>query len=430
MKKSNNKIPMGIAALLVSIVLASCVVVPVVPQYIGSDPYYSGVGDAPSFLAAFDQAKANAVKLAIIDLIGDTEEFQYRETLYRVFYAASQPSLYLENDYVRILRREESARGSYCELSIPVKVWKIQQTLESLGIYGKVAIPLPSEGATIQAAPEVHDAKMQSALRGKNVEFISRYVDSLLYMVVPNQQAKAGNGFSKSAVSMANKYLLDNGYRAVDYAAVEALKADSATLFNQEPETAGLSEVQWIAQKLGADVYIEVDGLAQAGRESGGYFGKAELNLKMYNPSTGELLGAVPYASPKTFDRASAEAAAQNAIKSTVFKAMKAAVEQSKKALIRDYEQGIRYEIIINNTADSKLMSRFRSKLKSEVETIRVMHQSAAQTKYAVQYFGTVEDMEDAVYTAAEGTSGFDGIELVMIRGKTLMFRSGINTRS
>jgi len=40
--------------------------------------------------------------------------------------------------------------------------------------------------------------------------------------------------------------------------------------------------------------------------------------------------------------------------------------------------------------------------------------------------FGTVEDLEDAVYAAAEGTPGLDGIELIMIRGKTLMFRSGL----
>ena len=145
----------------------------------------------------------------------------------------------------------------------------------------------------------------------------------------------------------------------------------------------------------------------------------------MYNPSTGELLGAVPYTSPKTFDRASPEAAAQNAVKSTVFKAMGAAVEQAKKALIRDYALGIRYEVIINNTADSKLMSHLRTKLKDRVETIRVMNQSAAQTKYAIQYFGTVEDMEDIVYAAAEEVSGLEKMELVMIRGKTLMFRSG-----
>ena len=413
----------GMFALLL-ISFTSCSTVPTVPQYTGNNPFYPGTGEGTTFLTALNQAKMNAVKLAIIDLIGDTEEMRYRDKVYPVFYAEAKPQVFLENDYVRILQREENARGAYCELSIPVKIQTVCQTLEMLGIFSKPETA--GSGENPQASPEVREAKIHSEAKGNNVEFISRYVDGLLYMVVPNEKAKVGNDFSKSAVNMANKYLLDNGYRAVDYTALEKLKADSATLFNQEPETADLSVVQWIAQKLGADIYIEVDGFAQAGRESSGYFGKAEINLKMYNPSTGELLGAVPYASPKTFDRASAEAAAQNAIKSTVFKAMGVAVEQSKKALVRDYSQGIRYEIIINNTGDSKLMSRFRAKLKNMVETIRVVHQSAAQTKYAVQYFGTVEDMEDAVYAAAENVPGFDGIDLIMIRGKTLMFRSGL----
>lgn len=413
----------GMLALLGTII-TSCVVVPAAPQYTGHDPFYSGTGEGSSFLTALYQAKVNVVKLAIVDLIGDTEERLWHNKLYAVFYAESKPQAFLENDYARIIRREETARGAYCEIVIPVKTEAVRQTLEILGIYGKPTM-FPSDG-NITDGPEIRDALVKSTMQGNNVAFIGRYVESLLYMVIPNQQAKTGNNFSKSAVSMANKYLLDNGYRAVDYAAVEALKADSATLFNQEPETADLSVVQWIAQKLGADVYIEIDGFVQAGSERSGFFGKAEVNLKMYNASTGELLGAVPYASPKTFDRASMEAAAQNAISSTVFKAMDAAVKQSKKALARDYSGGIRYEVIINNTGNSKLMSSFRAQLKNQVETIRVMYQSAAQTKYAIQHFGTVEDMEDAVYTAADSTAGLGGIELIMIRGKTLMFRSGL----
>lgn len=404
-------------ALLLTL-LTSCVVVPAVPQYTGINPYYSASGEGYSFLEALNQAKVNALQLAIIDLIGATEEMQSRGKLHPFFYTGSNPNTYLETDYLRILRRGETYRGYYCEISVPVKMEDVRQTLNMIGTY-------PAKGGNIQSNPEVLDAKTKSALQGNNVGFISEYVDSMLYMVVPNQKAKDGGTFSKSAVNMANKYLLDNGYRAVDYAAVEALKSDSASLFAQEPDTADLSVVQWIAQKLGADVYIEVDGFVQGGRETGGYYGKAEVNLKMYNPSTGELLGAVPYSSPKTFDRASTEAAAQNAIKSTVFKAMGVAVDQAKKALIRDYAQGIRYEITINNTADSKLMSAFRNELKNKVETIRVVHQSAAQTKYAVQYFGRIEDMENIVYTAAESVSGLENMSLIMIRGKTLMFRLG-----
>ena len=401
---------------LLSVLLTSCVVVPSVPQYTGVNPYYMGSGEGYAFLEALNQAKANALRLAVIDLIGETEEMQNRSKLYSAFYADIKPNAYLETDYMRILRRGQTYRGYYCEITVPVKMDEVRRTLDMIGTYA-------AKGGNILSAPEVHDAKTKSELQGNNVGFIAQYVDGMLYMVVPNQKAKDGNTFSKSAVNMANKYLLDNGYRAVDYAAVEALKSDSASLFAQEPETADLSVVQWIAQKLGADVYIEVDGFVQGGRETAGYYGHAEVNLKMYNPSTGELLGAVPYSSPKTFDRTSVEAASQNAIRSTVFKAMSVAVDQAKKALVRDYAQGIRYEITINNTTDSKLMSKFRSELQRKVETIRVMNQSAAQTKYAVQYFGRVEDMENIVYAAAESVSGMENLSLVMIRGKTLMFR-------
>ena len=104
---------------------------------------------------------------------------------------------------------------------------------------------------------------------------------------------------------------------------------------------------------------------------------------------------------------------------------MSVAVDQAKKALVRDYAQGIRYEITINNSSDSKLMNKFRNVLNTKVETIRFVYQSTAQTKYAVQYFGRVEDMENIVYSAAESVPGMESISLVMIRGKTLMFRLG-----
>ena len=410
------------------LVAASCASVPEVAEYRGTNPIYPGAGEGASFLIALNQAKMNAVKTAVIDIIGSTEEMQHHDRLTPILYADTAPQGFVENEYVSITKREETYRGVYCEIRIPVKMNTVMSVLlaEGISLTHKTGSPSGSGGQNGGAITAAQQQRTASLSGGKNTEFLESYMNGMLYMVVPSDHAKSENVFSRSAVAMANKYLLDNGLRAVDYAAVEKLKEDSAALFKQEPETADLTLVQWIAQKLGADVYIEIDGFVQGGTENGGYFGKAEINLKMYNPSTGELLGSVPYASPKTFDRSSADSAAQNALKSTVFKAMASAVDQSKKALERDYRQGIRYELVINNTADSKLMSRFRAKLKNEVETIRVMNQSAAQTKYAVQYFGTVEDMEDIIYAAAEAVPGLTGMELIMIRGKTLVFRSGL----
>ena len=65
--------------------LVSCVVVPKVPQYTGANPYYSGSGEGHTFLEALNQAKLNTLQLAVIDLIGATEEMQSRNKLHRFF---------------------------------------------------------------------------------------------------------------------------------------------------------------------------------------------------------------------------------------------------------------------------------------------------------------------------------------------------------
>ena len=144
---------------------------------------------------------------------------QNRSKLHSAFYAGTRPNAYLETDYMRILRRDQTYRGYYCEITVPVKIDELRRTLDMIGTYS-------AKGGNILSSPEVHEARIKSELQGNNVGFITQYVDSMLYMVVPNQKAKDGSTFSKSAVNMANKYLLDNGYRAVDYAAVEALKSD------------------------------------------------------------------------------------------------------------------------------------------------------------------------------------------------------------
>ena len=107
--------------------LTACVVVPIVPQYKGFNPYYSSSGVGASFLEALSQAKENALRLAIIDQIGDTEEIQNRSRLYAYFFADTKPNAYLETDYLHILRREQTYRGYYCEITVPVRIEEVQR---------------------------------------------------------------------------------------------------------------------------------------------------------------------------------------------------------------------------------------------------------------------------------------------------------------
>jgi hypothetical protein len=80
--------------------------------------------------------------------------------------------------------------------------------------------------------------------------------------------------------------------------------------------------IQWITQKLNADVYIEIDAVTEGETQGSNHYGAAKVNLKMFESSTGNLLGAVPYSSPRTFSKVSQFDAKSNALQSTLYKAM------------------------------------------------------------------------------------------------------------
>jgi hypothetical protein len=185
-----------------------------------------------------------------------------------------------------------------------------------------------------------------------------------------------------------------------------------------------MSMIQWIAQKLNADVYIEIDAVTEGETQGSNHYGSAKVTLKMFESSTGNLLGSVPYSSPRTFSKVSQFDAKSNALQSTLYKAMPIAVEQSKSMLAKAFERGIRYELILQNTSDTRLMTRFRSRLRSKVADLQVINQSAESTKFAVFYFGRIDSLEELIYSIADSIPGLEGMEQVLIRGKTLVFNT------
>ena len=283
---------------------------------------------------------------------------------------------------------------------------------------------------SFNAAQKPKDADLilkeaQASAEGKkNLQFLNNYIENMTYMVFDAEESDADRFLLKAAVETGNAFLLKQGYRAVDSKEVEKLKKDNALIY-QESTDEGMSAIQLIAQKLNADVYMEIDAVTEGGYETSGYYGSAKITLKIFNPSTGELLGSVPYTSQKTFSRVSSYDAQSNAIQSAVNKALPMAVDQAKILLAKAYSRGIRYEIIINETPDSKSMARFRKALSGNVNDIKTLYQSSAQTKYAVSFFGTIDDLEAVIYNTADSVAGFENIKLVILRGKTLTFKSG-----
>lgn len=401
---------------------------------------YTSMGEDSSFLQAINKAKMGAIRQGVIDIIGLQAEQADYQKIKTIIYDTEYPNKYVVNEKMDVLQKSKNGEVYIIKIKIPVKMNELATTLSSAGI----SSGNPSNGTSMDdivfgngkakesfnAAQKPKDADLilkeaQASAEGKkNLQFLNNYIENMTYMVFDAEESDADRFLLKAAVETGNAFLLKQGYRAVDSKEVEKLKKDNALIY-QESTDEGMSAIQLIAQKLNADVYMEIDAVTEGGYETSGYYGSAKITLKIFNPSTGELLGSVPYTSQKTFSRVSSYDAQSNAIQSAVNKALPMAVDQAKILLAKAYSRGIRYEIIINETPDSKSMARFRKALNGNVNDIKTLYQSSAQTKYAVSFFGTIDDLEAVIYDTADSVPGFENIKLVMLRGKTLTFKSG-----
>jgi hypothetical protein len=146
--------------------------------------------------------------------------------------------------------------------------------------------------------------------------------------------------------------------------------------------------------------------------------------MKLYDTSTAQLLGSVAFQSPQAFSPATQEAAVQNAVTASVWTIMPKMTEQAKSLIRNSLSNGIRYEIVIQKTADSKVVSQFRRQLGRKVRLVEQASYSAGETKLYVFTFQNKTFVEDAVYDAAE-RAGYPDIYLVYQRGKSFTFNTG-----
>jgi hypothetical protein len=312
----------------------------------------------------------------------------------------------------------------------------VESILKAHGLYGEAVTTQEKTGeaaavsaeATKKGAEAIDEITAQTdgeELTAEEKRIIARYVNNMTYMVLFNEDATEDPFYMKAAVGIANEYLTSNAIEAIDYDQVEKLKADQQMAFEEETgET--ISIIQWIAQKLNADVYIEIDGRTSGETSGGKYYGQANITLKGFEASTGRLLGSQPWNSPKTFSTASEQAAKINALQTSVYKAMPIVIDQAKAYMAKALQNGIKYELIVQNTLDSRMMSDFYRKMRRKARDIKTVSQTAEETKYSVFLIGSVEDLVDMVYDVADTVSGLEGIYQVVLRGKSVTFNTGM----
>jgi hypothetical protein len=413
---------------------------------------YEGAGKAASMLEAMNQAKMDAVRQAVIDLIGVGNEQANRQKLEQVLYNTKNPNAYIFTDTFEATRKDKVGDDYIIEAKMAVNLASVENTLKAQGLMGGEATAAAAAGpAGAGETPQGETPKAAAGSGGgepgkqpatatevlaevtapagpvdlttEEKNAIARYVNNLTYMVYFTEGAEVDPFYMKTAVNIANEYLATNALEAIDLDQIERLKKDQSMAYEEETGKS-MTMIQWLAQKLNADVYIEIDGRTTGESSGGKYYGQANITLKAFEASTGRLQGSQPWNSPKTISSASEQAARINALQTSVYKAMPVVINQAKAYMAKALVSGIKYELIVQNTPDAKMMTDFRRKLARKVKDVETVSQSADQTRFNVYLIGSVEDLVDAIYDTAETVPGLEGMEQVLLRGKSVTFNS------
>lgn len=255
--------------------------------------------------------------------------------------------------------------------------------------------------------------------------FLTAYLSRLSYMVFYNDQGGMDSRLAKLAVSQANRYLIEKlGLSVLDFEQVERNKKDQLDAY--QAETGGsIDLVQFIAQKFNADVYLEIDLKAGAEGGYGSYTATAQGTIKIYETSTGALLGSIAFTSPPTFSPATADAAIANAVAASVWQAMPRVTDQSKALINASLSRGVRYELIVQKTPDSRQMSMFERSMARKFRDVERLSYAPGETRFAIFSFQNRGKVEAAVYDASAEAS-LPSLYLVYMRGKSFTFNTGL----
>ncbi|WP_041398374.1 DUF6175 family protein [Spirochaeta africana] len=426
---------MTVLILLILLVSSCATEAPRTAAPVDRDTIVVGRGEGDTLGQAMNSAKVDAIRQGVIAIIGEPAEVVHREELQMQLYNTRNPNAYVVNERMEILHRDNlgSIREPryVMEIEIPVRLDVIRRTLDSLGITEvddpEVAVTpgTPAAPAAPRLPEQIAEEDLYDGATSEQARFLQRYIQNMTYMVFYPEESDTDPVFLRQAVAQANSFLASEGYTLIDASQIERLRQDQEMIFEAEAQR-DVSLVQWIAQRLNADVYLEVDVDVEGETQGDSHFGTANIIIRIYETSTAQLLGSVPFRSQRTFSRTGQRDAIGNAVQSAVFGAMPTAVQQAQNLLAQAYSRGIRYEMVLINTGDPRVISRMRTRLRDEVSDLVTISQTADETRYAVYFFGRIDELEDLMYDLSDRVAGMENLFLVMTRGKTITFDLGL----
>lgn len=412
------------------------------------DDFFAGAGKDVSPLTAMNKAKMDAVRKAVIILMGGEEkERMYRDVLEARMYNTSNPNQFIQTNTFQTTRRDRIGEEFIFEARMKVDVEAIRNFLQANNIpmAGAPTATAPTSRPSSTTSPATPTAPTPPAPQPtaqdltpragdyettteEEARIIRRMVDNLTYLVYFPERSELPPNVLRQMVAAANQYLVSQRIQLIDIDAVERVRADQRRVW-EDQNLREITLTQWVAQQLSADVYVELSAtLVESRNDRGLFLARGAFEAKVYEPSTGRLLGNVSYNQMNAaVSPVSIELARQNLIQNTITQElMPRVIEQTRGYMAQALQRGIRYEVVFQNTSDARLMAQFRRALQRRVKSLNVITQSAAESKYEIFFVGSASELEEAVYKAADTVPGLEGIYNVMIRGRNLTFNTGL----
>ncbi len=362
----------------------------------------NGVGKDRKFAVAKDKAMKDALKKVIVNIIGEESEKKNRNKLDEYMYSISE-SFAVSYDVTDKVKTNE---GTVVYLRVVFNKDKIMDSLKTLNI----EIPQKKEKKDYSKSPYA--------------DIINEAIDNLTYLVYfEPKDKKISDEFARLCVNRVNNYLASKGYEYVDLDRINEIKDEYIKLY--KATQGSVSVVQLIAQALNADVYIVVDGNVEyLGKEGNIYFASASIDLKAYESATGRGLGTETGYSGKLGLPSGKEAAMRKCVEVAVEKAIRPVIELSREYMMKAFEKGIRYEIVVQGIDNYNLLREFVSVIRKTKNFRSLKEVSAApgQAKYYVYYMGRKNDLIDEILDGIQGEEGFENLEVLVSRGNAVIF--------
>jgi hypothetical protein len=268
------------------------------------------------------------------------------------------------------------------------------------------------------------------SLDSKNEEqFIDEYLENMVYMVYIDESSQINpedEFLMKKAIAVANNYLTSHSLEAVLLEEVEKLKQDQEII---SIETSGedISVIQWLAQKLNADVYVTINLRVTGETKRKNHYAQASITLTAFESSTGRLMGSKNYNQPeKSFSSSSLEQAKLNAVEVSVKRTMEDIITTSENYMKKALKKGIKYEVFFEGAGDAEAIADFLNSLKDRVKDVETVYRTAEQAKCYVWALLTNQELEQLILDLAKTIPGLEGMITVSLRRKSLTFITGL----